>query len=300
MGLHGAVRWAVLGSLMLGLTACGSPARAGGYGPTPRPTRTPLPDVTPIFIPAGTVLPPTPAPPDVTLQPGWETLAPGLELRTAWMWVGGVSQPVEITIIRIDPDYFDLKVHEALDDSATVAEWQQRTGATVLINGAFFEPGETVLGLLVENGERHGVPFEGHGGMMTVSGGMVNVRALDEEPLLPGEAFDFAIQGRPMLLNPGGFAADFNLSPEASRRTAIAQDRDGNVLFIVNDYGAVSLYKLRDWLITSPELNISAAFNLDGGGSTGLVVQTGARSIVIDSWWEVATAVAVYPKSAQQ
>jgi len=281
--------------LFLTLLAC-APFSATA-APTPRPTRTPLPTLAP--IPLGTLDPSgaaTPSPPPVMPQPGWEQLAPGLELRVAWMWVSGVSGPVEITLVRINPAYYDLRVHYALDEPATVAHWSERTGAAVLINGAFFEPGETVIGLVVEGGEPHGESLPSFGGMLSVSGGEVRVRSLRHNPVQPGETFDYAVQGRPTLLEEGGIPASFNFQPEASRRTAVAQDREGNILFIVNDFGAVSLYALRDWLATTPDLNLNVAFNLDGGGSTGLAIRVGDRVQVIDSWWPVATAVAAYPK----
>jgi exopolysaccharide biosynthesis protein len=269
-------------------------------GPTPRPTRTPfsaplLPPET--FTSEQTLVPEiTLSPPAVTLELGWESLAPGLDLRVASMWVSGVSGPVEITMLRIDPSVLDIRTHYGLDNTATVKGWHERTGALAVINGAFFEPRITVLGLLVEDGISYGLPFEDHGGMLSIKGDAAEVRSLVDAPIQPGEEFDYAIQGRPMLLMDAGQPANFDLSPEASRRTIIAQDWEGRVIFMVNDYGAISLYKMRDWLATTPELNIVRAFNLDGGGSTGMAFDVNGRTLLIDSWWPVATAVAVYPK----
>jgi uncharacterized protein YigE (DUF2233 family) len=217
-----------------------------------------------------------------------------MELRTGSIWIS--SRSVQITILRIDPAHYDFRVHADLEHPVGVAEWQVKTGATALINGAFFEPGETILGLLVEQGLPQGEPFESHGGMLTVGMEGVRVRSILAEPLQAGEQFEYLISGRPMLLYDGGIPAEFNLSPEASRRTVIAQDRQGRILFIVNDYGAVSLYTMRDWLATMPELNVSVAFNLDGGGSTGLSISVPTHPVLIDSWWAVASVVAVYPK----
>ena len=269
----------------------------GPLGPTPRPTRTPLPPGTPYPTENSTPLPEaTVTPPEVTLQAGWESIATGLQTRTAWMWVSGVNGPTEIHILRIDPTYFELRVHADLNNPATVSGWEDRTGAVALINGAFFEPGKTILGLLIQDGQVQGRPFDRHGGMLTVEQGAVRVRSILKSPLEPDESPDQAISGRPMLLYSGGLPADFNLSPEASRRTVVAQDRSGRVLFIVNDSGTVSLYQMRDWLATSPEFNIDTAFNLDGGGSTGMAINMPGRSALIDSWWAVASVLAVYPR----
>lgn len=279
------------------LVACGQPLTP--LAPTPRPTRTPLPIVTAPAYPTDIATPlaeATLTPPPVTIEAGWEALATGMEIRVAWMWVSGIEGPTEIIILRIDPAYFDFRVHAALDAPKGVAEWQAVTGASALINGAFFEPGDTILGTLIEGGQAQGEPFEDHGGMLTIRDDTVDMRSLLESPLLPDEQFDYAISGRPMLLYPGGRAVDFDLSPEASRRTVVAQDRRGRILFLVNDNGAVSLYKMRDWLATTPELNITAAFNLDGGGSTGLSINMPNKTMLIDSWWAVASVLAIYPK----
>ncbi len=284
-------------ALLLALLACGAPGRVPAAPPTSLPTAPPTPSSPTPAIPPPAAESPAAAPLPAA-EPGWEVVAPGLDLRVAWMWISGVSDPVELTVVRIDPTRYDLRAHYGLDRPATVAGWADRTGAAVLINGAFFEPGKRVIGLLVEDGHAYGEPLDDHGGMLSVYAGVPMVRALEDWPFQPGEPLDYAIQGRPMLLKPGGFPADFDLSPEASRRTVIAQDREGRILFMVNDYGAVSLYALRDWLAATPELNISAAFNLDGGGSTGLALRAGGRDLLIDSWWEVATAVAAYPRSA--
>jgi exopolysaccharide biosynthesis protein len=212
------------------------------------------------------------------------------------MWVSGVQGPTPIMILRIDPDYFDFRVHADLEYPRGVAEWQAITGAAALINGAFFEPGDTILGLLVADGAAQGEPFERHGGILTINNDAVAIRSILKQPLEPGEQFENAISGRPMLLYPGGLPVDFDLSPEASRRTVVAQDREGRILFIVNETGTVTLYRMRDWLATSPELNLTTAFNLDGGGSTGLSINMPTKNLLVDSWWGVASALAVYPK----
>ncbi len=276
--------------MALNLSACGSLIQPRSQ-PTPRPTRTPIhtPEALPTYTPA-------PNQPTSTPLPDWETLAPGLEFREMIMDVPSARQPVIMSIVRIDPQHYDFRVHYDLDRPVTVAEWQAQTGATALIDGAFFEPRQTVLGLLVEDGEYYGNSFTDHGGMLTVQGDVVNVRSLEQFPYLPTEEFDYAIQGRPQLLQSGGRPAEFDLSAEASRRTVIAQDQEGRILFIVNDYGAVTLYRLRDWLEDTRELDISVAFNLDGGGSTGMAITAGGHNLLIDSWWGVASVVAIYPK----
>jgi uncharacterized protein YigE (DUF2233 family) len=132
--------------------------------------------------------------------------------------------------------------------------------------------------------------------MFSVSGDTVSVRSLAQFPVDPSQHFDQALQGRPMLLYPGRFPVGFELDASPGRRTAIAQDQQGRVIFITVDESKVSLYRLRDWLAETTEVDFFVAFNLDGGGSTGLALQAGGQSILIDSEWGVATVLAAYPR----
>jgi exopolysaccharide biosynthesis protein len=277
--------------VVVGALACNVPAIRPRVLPTPRPTRTPLPPPDPILTP--TLLEPTstPLPPST-----WEQLMPGLEIRSEWIVTGGVNTPIEMTIVRVDPALFDLKVHYDSGNIARVSDWQARTGAVFLVNGGFFLPTKETLGLIVTDGQAYGDSFVGHGGMLSVSEGGVYIRSLAQFPYLPGEALEEAVQGRPMLLYPGRYPVQFTLSDELSRRTAVGQDSQGRLVFIVNDYGALSLYALRDCLADNDELDLWTAFNLDGGGSTGMALQVNGRSLLIESWSLVPSVVAVYPR----
>jgi exopolysaccharide biosynthesis protein len=275
----------------MGGLACNVPAFRPRVLPTPRPTRTPLPPPNPTPSPTPAQSTPTPLPPST-----WERLMPGMEIRSEWIVVSGVGTPIEMTIVRVDPALFDLKVHYNSGDIARVSEWQARTGAVFVVNGGFFQTTKETLGLIVTDGQPYGASFESHGGMLSVSEGGVYIRSLAQFPYLPGESLEEAVQGRPMLLYPGRFPVQFTLSNELSRRTAVGQDSQGRLLFIVNDYGALSLYALRDWLVDDDELDVWAAFNLDGGGSTGMALQVDGRSLLIDSWSLVPSVVALYPR----
>lgn len=279
--------------LLAGL-ACNAPRLGLSATPTPYPTLTPLPTHTPVPSPTSTA---SPQPePTQTVSAEWETILPGYELRTMRFQPEGINFPVEAVLVRLDPALIDLRVHYDSVYPLTVSQWRGRTDAPLVINGGFFMPDNRALGLLFADGEPYGSSFDLHGGMLSVVEGQIGIRALSEFPYLPSETFDQAIQGRPMLLFPGGAPADFELSGDLSRRTAVGLDGAGRLLLMVINYGAVSLYDLRDWLAGEDELDLDIAFNLDGGGSTGLAIKTDQRSLVIDSWTPVPSVIAIYPK----
>jgi uncharacterized protein YigE (DUF2233 family) len=270
------------------LSACNMPA--GPFGSAPLATRTPLPD------PAASATP-SPLPPSATPAPEWEELLPGFELRAMQMWIEGLDAPVDVTVIRIDPARFAIRIHYAPGSPVDVSGWQQRLGALLVVNGGFFQTNNQTNGLLFVDGQRFGTSFDRHGGMLTVSGSTVSIRSLAQYPFKSDEFFDQAVQGRPMILYPGGFPVQFDdVAADLSRRTAVAQDTQGRIVFFVIDQGVVSLYQLRDWMAGQTDLELFTAFNLDGGYSTGLELNAGGKSLSIASRAKIPGVIAIYKK----
>jgi len=99
------------------------------------------------------------------------------------------------------------------------------------------------------------------------------VRWLVERPYDPAEPLRAALQAFPILVQPGGqlgFGAERENYARA-RRTVIGQDREGRILLIVAPRGHFTLHQLSRYL-TESDLGLDIALNLDGGGSTGILV----------------------------
>jgi hypothetical protein len=64
---------------------------------------------------------------------------------------------------------------------------------------------------------------------------------------------------------------------------------------MVSDVALFSLYSLSEWLPHSG-LRLDTALNLDGGRSTGLVVNFPEESVVIPDYVPLPIVVAVYPR----
>lgn len=278
--------------ITLALLACNAPLTAESYDP--RATRTPLP----------TLESPTPAPTEQsTFEEGeltetWQSVLPGMEARVSYLPVGNIS--VETRLLRIDPREFDIVVHYDRSIAQPISDWHAMLpGAVMVINSGFFERNREPVGLVGIEGQRIGDSLVAHGGMLTIDGGDALVRSLAQVPYEDDEVFDYAIQGRPMLVYPGGFPVSEleGLPDDATRRTAVAQDVEGRLIFVVIDFGAVTIFDFRDWLAQNNEaLGIHTAFNLDGGGSTGVSVQTDEYNLLIDSQSRLYSAIAIYPR----
>jgi hypothetical protein len=236
-------------------------------GPTEQPVETLalIPTSTPSY--SGTFEP--------VPEAGWNMVQPGLERRSVQIY-DHQNQPVEtVHIWRIDQDNYRLDV--AFDERPkTLETWQQETGASLVMNGGYFSINNerySADGLLVVNGAASGRGFQGYGGMLAVSERGTELRWLVDQPYAPNEPLEAALQSFPIMVRPGG-ALGFGPEREdqaRARRTVIAQDRDGRILFIVTPQGYFTLHQLSAYL-TASDLNLDIAINLDGGGSTGLLV----------------------------
>lgn len=233
----------------------------------PAPSPTPTPTATPTLPPS-----PTPEPSDT----GWRAVEEGVELRRMRVALGeGIAE--RATLVRLNPARVRFRVLYTPGEGRRVSEWMstlQAAGpsALLVVNGGYFTPEYLATGLLVSNGRAYGTSYSGFGGMFAVlPGGRVEVRWLVARPYNPTEVLVEAVQSFPVLIRPGGvlgFPPDAD-EGQTARRTVVAQDRNGRILFLVAQDGFFSLHALARWLLES-DLELDIALNLDGGQSTGL------------------------------
>jgi hypothetical protein len=205
----------------------------------------------------------------------WPLLQPGLERRVIEIYDGQDQHVESLYIWRLDQNYFRMDV--AYDETPKSLEtWQEETNAVMVINGGYFSiENERYFpdGLTIVNGKASGRSFEGFGGMLTIHQDRAELRWLVQEPYNSYEPLQAALQSFPILVQPGGelgFPAEREDNARA-RRTVIAQDRDDRILFIVAPEGYFTLHQLSAYL-TESDLDLEIAVNLDGGGSTGILV----------------------------
>jgi len=216
--------------------------------------------------------PSTPAP-----KPGadWSLIQPGLEQRVIQIY-DDLDQHVEsLHIWRLDQTYFHLDV--AYNERPKSLEtWQTETNALMVVNGGFYSVDNERYypdGLTIVNGKTSGRSFDGFGGMLAINKSRAELRWLAQKAYDAYEPLQAALQSFPILVEPGGklgFGAERENNVSA-RRTVIGQDADGRILFIVAPQGYFTLHQLSAYL-TDSDLNLDIAVNLDGGGSTGILV----------------------------
>lgn len=246
-----------LTSSLIGLACCAVLATLALAGcsltraaiPTPTPTVTPAP----------------------TVSEGWELVRPGIEQRMDTISSAGAPS-ARAVVVRLDPALVTFSVAYRPGEALTLNDWRAALpGAAVIVNGGFFDEMQQALGLVASDGQVFGRSFTGFGGMFQVTEAGPRVRSLVSEPY-QGEPLWHAVQSFPMLVEAGGVPAPrgdgFDIP---ARRTVIAQDGAGRILLIVTPLSETSFSAVQGWLLSS-DLDVRIAFALDGGRSTGLLI----------------------------
>lgn len=270
-----------------------------------RPVPTPIiPATAPVVQPTPTLQPAAAAPtvtpttavsltPTPLLDTGWERLHPGLERRVIRL-VDEAERPLaRLYLIRLEPELYHIAIAYRPGEAQSMAAWQADTGALLLVNGGFFTPEMMATGRIVVDGVGSGTSYVGFGGMLAIGDGFAEVRSLAERPYDPNESLTYALQSFPMLVKPGGEVGFPEEDGIRGRRTVVAMDGNGRLLFILAPGGTFTLHELSRYLVAS-DLDLDVALNLDGGTSTGLRLAEPAEEI--PAFVPLPAVIAVYAR----
>jgi uncharacterized protein YigE (DUF2233 family) len=263
--------------------------------PTAQTGTAPLATLIPTSLP--TQQPPVPALPGPAdpVDTGWLAGEAGTELRLVTLAVPSTGRLAPLVALRADPTRVWLRVGYAPEQPQALDAWRASRGALAAINGGFFTPEQTALGLTVSAGQAHGSSRE-FGGMFAVDNqGAPSIRDLAQQPYDGSEGYVELLQSFPMLVRPGGQAGQIEENGERNRRSAVALDGAGRVLLIVAPTGDWTLQDLADALVAS-DLAVERALNLDGGSSTGLVVHSGQLDEQVPAFTLLPQVLLVEPR----
>ena len=280
------------------LAACeATTSEASAPWPTlvaPLLTRTPLPTITP----SPTALPPTPNP-SPTLMPtvapitsdGWQPIRTGVYLRE--MLADPIGRTGRVDVVKIDPAQVDFHVRYQPELPLKVSEWYSTTQALVVINSSFFDSAHNAVGQLTSDGQSGGQAHQRMEGAFYLTGVGAAVWPLSGWTKPTGLQIIESIESFPMLLLPGGILnPDIPNDARTARRTVVAVDRSGNVLFIATPTASFTLHGMAVWLANS-DLDIDTALNFDGGSSSGIAAWTPSNVWGFDSVGRVPAVVTV-------
>jgi uncharacterized protein YigE (DUF2233 family) len=274
-------------------TSAASPLPTATWNAPPLATRTPYPTITP--LPTDTAVPhaPTPTPlPTVSISAdGWREIRSGVFIRE--MLADPFAKTGRVDVVKIDPSQVDFHVHYQPDQPLRVQEWYSNTQALIVINSSFFDSAHHAVGQLTSDGQSGGQTHELMDGAFYLTAVGAAVWPLEGWKKPAGLQVVESVESFPMLLLPGGLLNP-NIANDArvARRTVVAVDRSGNVLFIVTPSSAFTLHGMAVWLANS-DLDIDTALNFDGGSSSGIAVWTPTGVWGFDSASRVPAVVTV-------
>jgi hypothetical protein len=259
------------------------------------PTRTPVPT---LALPPALAPTATPAPtliPTVSISAdGWQAVRSGVQLRE--MYHDAAAKFGRVLVVRIDPAQVDFHVQYQPDQPLHVTEWYSNSRSLIVMNSSFFDGANRAVGQIVTDGVGGGQAHERMQGAFYLTAVGATVWPLQGWIKPAGMQVLEAVESFPMLLLPGGLLnPDVSEDTRAARRTVVAVDRSGRVLFVVTPGSTFTLYGLAVWLANS-DLDLDTALNFDGGSSSGLAVWTPTGVWGFDSLNRVPAVITVDTK----
>ncbi len=234
-----------------------------------------------------------PAESGASIDGTWAEIGVGLELRTQEFRPSSERSEVRLITLRMSPEQHVFDIAYRPGQPLDLGAWQARTGAPIVFNGGYFTEEFIATGLVVAGGETFGSSYGAFAGMLAITGTGPEVRWLQQRPYDPAEQLSAALQSFPMLVLPGGTRGFDEPGGETARRTVIGQDTSGRLLLILAPDGGFTLSELSATLVNS-DLALDAALNLDGGTSTGLIIDN--PPLIVESFGLLPTVVTIRPR----
>jgi uncharacterized protein YigE (DUF2233 family) len=233
----------------------------------------------------------------------WRSLAPDLD--TAEIKSGVLT--ADIVFFRTALERFRIGVVRAAAhgrERASIRQLAEWSGATLAINANFFDERGRALGLIVTGGSTY---QRVHQGGRTLTGvfsvGSDGVRISNRSSYSPTYVSE-AVQAGPRLVADGAPVPDLSQSGASSRRSGLCIDQRGRIIFFAVSSGffGLTLEKLQE-IVTLPGIDCIDALNLDGGGSSQLIVtlpdSRGGAEIFLPGQDEVPVALGLFALTGQ-
>jgi len=244
------------------------------------------------------------APPVVLgAETGWRVLGEGLEIQVVKPKGEKSNPPLLVTLLRVWPRYYDLKVIHATDfgqQASTVRPLAEASGALGAINAGFFYPDLRPMGLVIARGKpRSPLKKRSHPlfeGVFLMKDGKPYIGRPDDVDL---KGTQEAIQSGPLLVMGGLLAPGIDSTSQARHaRSAIGIDRNGNILLVTSSGGgdAFTLAELARFLLPTghDSWGCEEALNLDGGGSTQLYLQSKRGTVDVRGLSQIPVALGIF------
>jgi len=182
-------------------------------------------------------------------------------------------------------------------DIAIVADLAEETNAIVGINGGFFSDTGYPDGLLILDGKRIGYARDDWKGFFSIDESGAASIAMAALPQAR-----YAMQGFPMLIEPGGVMGIRKDDRVQTRRSIIAQSGSTLVAMVASQ---ISLFELASMLMDNPGAfglpHFDTALNLSGSATSGFYARTPkGRKVIVQARASSRDVIAFYNRATEE
>jgi hypothetical protein len=210
---------------------------------------------------------------------GWARLAPGVDHR-AW----APLPDSDVQVLRIDLARARLSLSPPADAGKPLDQMASAAGALASVNAAFFDREFRPRGLTVSDGQPWPALIFGKEADPLLACAAACLIRFDPPPT-PDPAWRLAVSGTPWLVRDGAArtpaddATCAGLCAQRHPRTAVGLDASGHLILLLaaGRRPPVAGLTLAETAALLRELGAVQAFNLDGGGSSTLLIQGESR-----------------------
>lgn len=201
----------------------------------------------------------------------WIRFATGADYARIPFYIEGKPMGTML-VARVNPASAIFRIYYQPGQRKTVRDWSvQWPSAILLVNASYFNGNGQPAGL-VDIGDNILSAATGRpdSGMFQTKGDVPSIVPVDSAvSTQTPHPYTERVEGYPMLIQRGKLVTTSSLisTTDHARRTVIAQDRSGRMLFIVSTPYELTLPQMTTWLQTS-NLGIVTALNFDGGASS--------------------------------
>lgn len=229
-------------------------------------------------------------------QTQWQTLNPGLDYTTIPIKNHYVHS--QIHAFKIDLANYKLDLAFAGDQkkpATTVKQLALTNNAILAINGGFFTPEHTVIGLRIKQGKiRSPLQNTSWWGVFYIAGERAEIIAQSQYQYR--ENISTAVQAGPRLVINGTIPS---LKPGIAQRSAVCLNKANQLILLVTEQAALSTTALAEKIRHSEDqdgLGCYNALNLDGGHSAQLYANIGDFKLSITGYASITDAILVIPE----
>ncbi len=217
----------------------------------------------------------------------WKETSRGISYST--LSVDSEDKTKDLIIVQIDPNLYSFQIEENPNKKTakTIEQIHKETNAALTVNGGFFTEKFKPTGLLISNGKELSSLSNANlvNGIIAITKQgelkFFDTTEFDNDTKINAKEYEFAIQNGPIILDENGNIKTETTSPLTASRTAMGIDKNSNIVLIIvkqslfNIDNSLTLDQLAHITKDNPELQklgIHSLVNLDGGSSTGLMI----------------------------